>query len=142
MCYNNCLMNIFTKWFFLVKMYFENKYTVFVNIFYCLSCEIPYFVYHGTFWCVNRKRGSVFKKIVFRLLYLNIPRYRRSSCWSSRFFVTYLLLWSTAICCGPDIKCETVPEVDCHKMALYGSSIGCDIKLCTEFRAENLVLTL
>lgn len=33
MCYNNCLMKIFTKWFFLVKMYFETKYTVFVNIF-------------------------------------------------------------------------------------------------------------
>lgn len=140
MCYNNCLMKIFTKWFFLVKMYFENKSTVFVNIFYCLSCEIPCFVYPFLV-CEPETRFSV-QKMVFRWLYLNIPRYRRSSCWSSRFFVTYLLLWSTAICCGPDIKCETVPEVDCHKMALYGSSIGCDIKMCTELRAENLVLTL
>lgn len=142
MCYNNCLMKIFTKWIFFCENVLWKWVHGICKYFYCLSCEIPCFVYHGTFWCVNRKRGSVFKIMVFRWLYLNIPRYRRSSCWSSRFFVTCLLLWSTAICCGPDIKCETVPEVDCHKMTLYGSSIGCDIKMCTEFRAENLVLTL
>lgn len=89
MCYNNCLMKIFTKWIFFSENVLWKWVHGICKYFYCLSCEIPCFVYHGTFWCVNRKRGSVFKIMVFRWLYLNIPRYRRSSCWSSRFFVTY-----------------------------------------------------
>lgn len=56
----------FHKVIFLVKMYFETKYTVFVNIFYCLSCEIPCFVYHGPFFvCEPETRFSV-QKMVFR----------------------------------------------------------------------------
>lgn len=100
----------------------------------------PCFVYHGPFLCVNRKRGSVFKNGVQMIVLKH--SLIQTFILPGRFFVTYQLLWSTAICCGSDIKCETVPEVGYRKMALYGSSIGCDIKMCTEFRADNLVLTL
>lgn len=55
-------------------------------------------------------------------------------------FCYVLLFWFIVICCGFDIKCEIVLEVGCYKMVLYGFFIGCDIKMCIEFRVENLVL--
>lgn len=55
-------------------------------------------------------------------------------------FCYVLLFWFIVICCGFDIKCEIVLEVGCYKMVLYGFFIGCDIKLCIEFRIDILVL--
>lgn len=81
MCYDNCLMKFFTVWIFcseyalwkrvhgicqylLLSLLWDTLRALCITVLFCV-------------WTGNEVQCS---KMVFRWLYLNIPRYRRSSC--------------------------------------------------------------